>query len=106
MKATNLSVLQGPDVIMTERKLYDGVQKLYRFTGNDWGASVVRHSWSYGGKQGFWELAVIKWTEDECDLRYDTPITDDVLGCLSDEEVTETLMKIKSLNKFGQFEED
>lgn len=90
-------VLQEPDVIMTERPLCDGTQRLYRFTGNDYGASVVRHRYSYGGRDGLWELAVIKWHGEEYELTYDTPITDDVLGYLTEEEVVESLIQIKAL---------
>lgn len=88
-----------PDFLFLERPLYDGTQKLYRFMNNDYGASVVNHSCSYGGSQGLWELAVIKWSGDSYDITYDTPITDDVLGYLSNEEVVENLMKIKELPK-------
>lgn len=30
-----------------------------------YGASVVRHSFSYGHEQGLWELAVIKWNDNK-----------------------------------------
>ena len=32
-----------------------GVQHVYSFS-NGYGASVVKHDFSYGGKQGLWEL--------------------------------------------------
>ena len=60
---------------------------------NGYGASIVKHSFSYGGNSGLWELAVLK---DDL-LCYDTPITDDVLGYLSEEEVNELLDKIEAL---------
>jgi hypothetical protein len=67
------------------------------FYPNGYGASIVKHSFSYGSSQGKWELAVLKGTEDNWDLCYDTPITDDVLGYLSEEEVNATLDKIAQL---------
>ena len=74
----------------------DGHQLVFKFA-NNYGASVVSHRYSYGGDQGLWELAVIKWEEQRWSLVYDTPITDDVIGCLSVEEVNEYLDQIKGL---------
>jgi hypothetical protein len=73
--------------------LNGGVQFHFK-ADNGYGASIVQHSFSYGHKQGLWELAVIG---KEGQLDYTTPITDDVLGYLSEEEVNETLDKIAAL---------
>jgi hypothetical protein len=67
------------------------------FYPNGYGASIVNHRFSYGGDDGLWELAVTKGTKEDWEICYDTPITSDVLGFLSDEEVDETLFKIKEL---------
>ena len=61
---------------------------------NGYGASVVSHNFSYGGKQGLYEIAIL---DNEGDLCYDTPITNDVIGHLTEEDVTEVLIKIQSL---------
>ena len=71
---------------------YNGVQARVTFE-NGYGASVVRHNFSYGGKDGLYELAV---TKDD-DLCYDTPVTNDVEGYLSPDDVTELLKQIQSL---------
>lgn len=73
-----------------------GVQKVYRFP-NEYGASVIRTSFSYGADEGLWEVAVVKWNGDDFKLTYETPITGDVLGRLTDEEVQETLKQIMEL---------
>jgi hypothetical protein len=86
-----------------------GTQKIYRFD-NGYGASVVQFSWgglggSYGAESGRWELAVLRFTNREdfdpngknWDLAYDTPITDDVVGHLDDEDVQELLVRIRAL---------
>lgn len=73
-------------------KVHDGIQKVYSFP-NGYGASVVKHSYSYGGKDGKWELAVLK-CEDLC---YNTDITSDVLGYLNDPEVDSYLRQIEKL---------
>lgn len=76
--------------------LYDGVQAL-AFFKNGLGASVVSHKYSYGGTDGLYELAVIKGDEDVWVLTYDTPITSDVLGHLTEEEVESYLNQIEEL---------
>lgn len=86
------------------RPLHDGVQKIYWFD-NGYGASVVRHMHSYGVAQWLWELAVIVGNGAKYDLCYDTPITDDVLGRLTDEEVDDVLARIEALPKRGEVTE-
>lgn len=73
------------------------VQLIHRFE-NGYGASVVRHNFSYGHEDGLWELAVLKWRDDGlADLDYTTPITDDVLGSLTDDDVERILKQIEGL---------
>lgn len=79
-----------------ERLLHGGIQRLYRFD-NGYGASVVRHDFSYGT-----ELAVIRWTGDTCELCYDTPITDDVIGHLDEAGIAEVLQLISELPTDGR----
>ena len=76
-----------------------GVQKLFRFP-NGYGASVVQFPYSYGGDSGLWELAVIRYSGEDDDafsLAYDTPITDDVLGHLSERDVDALLDQVAAL---------
>lgn len=74
-----------------------GIQRIYKFP-NGYGASVVKHKFSYGGKDGKWELAVINNITDEgFDLCYDTEITDDVIGHLNDPDVDRLLYMIRDL---------
>ena len=82
----------------TERELNGGVQRLYRFD-NGYGASVIRHSGSYGNDKGLWELAVIRYTDgDKYVLDYSTPITDDVIGYLDEDEIIALLVRIGALS--------
>jgi len=60
---------------------------------NGYEVSVVKSPHSYGGDKGLYELAIFK--DDE--ICYDTPITNDVLGYLTDKDVTEVLIKIQQL---------
>lgn len=77
-----------------------GDQYKFQFA-NGYGASVIRNSMSYGGSSGLWELAVLKKAGDRWPLTYDTPITDDVLGHLSEAEVAETLKAVEALPQAG-----
>lgn len=82
------------------RPIEYGIQKIYRFD-NGFGASVIKSQFSYGGDENMWELAVIAFNSDdptEFELTYETPITNDVIGNLSDEEVEEKLTEIKALS--------
>ncbi len=56
--------------IIHESKINGGIQKIYKFD-NGYGASVVKHLFSYGGAQGLWEMALlsfddISWHNDYC----------------------------------------
>jgi hypothetical protein len=70
-----------------------GVQHVYKFE-NGYGASVVKHDFSYGGKDGLWELAVLDSDDELC---YHTPITQDVIGYLGWQKVELYLEEIKAL---------
>lgn len=64
------------------------------FFDNGYGASVVSHTYSYGGKEGLYELAVL--FNDE--LHYDNPVAGgDVRGYLTEEEVSDLLIQIQQL---------
>ena len=79
------------DFIVDAKDIHDGVQVVFRFE-NGYGASVVFHSHSYGI-----ELAVAKFKSEEnieWGLCYDTPITNDVIGHLNQEELEKILTDI------------
>ena len=61
---------------------------------NGFGVSVVSHSYSYGGRDGLYEVAVLD-SNDE--LTYDTPVTNDVIGYLTEEDVTDVLKQVQEL---------
>ena len=62
---------------------------------NGYGVSVVSHSYSYGGRNGLYEVAVLD-SNDE--LTYDTPVTNDVIGYLTEEDVTDVMKQVQELN--------
>jgi len=73
-----------------------GVQAKH-FFDNGYGISVVRFRGSYGYEQGLYESAVLKGTEEKWELCYDSVITDDVLGCQTEEEVEVLLYEIENI---------
>lgn len=84
--------------VVIDRTLNGGTQVVHRFE-NNFGTSVVRHDFSYGGDEGLFELAVLEFPNEteEYHLTYDTEITDDVLGYLSEEDVQQYLNQIEQL---------
>lgn len=62
---------------------------------NGFGASIVKHDFSYGGRDGLYEIAVLD--DIEGGPIYYTSVTDDVLGYLTKEDVETHLNEIKSL---------
>ena len=74
-----------------------------QFFKNGYGVSVISDEYSYGGKQGLSELAVLTHEKDnkgnpiKVELCYNTPITKDVIGYLSEKEVSELIEQVKSL---------
>lgn len=81
------------DIDFERNEDLDGVVGRIMFD-NGYGASVVRHIMSYGGKLKLYELAIL---DKEGDLTYDTPVTNDVIGYLTQEVVTNYLIKIQEL---------
>ena len=84
---------QFNDLQFKKHSQKDGVISRITFD-NGYGASVVKHEFSYGGKDGLYELAVL---DKDGKLTYDTPITNDVIGYLREQDVTDVMEKIQQL---------
>jgi hypothetical protein len=64
---------------------------------NGFGASVVKHQYSYGGDRGLYEVGVL---DSNGELHYDNPVANgDVIGYLRPEDVTDVMVKIQQLPK-------
>jgi hypothetical protein len=77
--------------------IHGGGDQYMKFFPNGYGVSIVKHKYSYGNDRGLWELAVLKGNKDEWDICYDTPVTNDVIGHLSEAEVDDVVAKVEVL---------
>ena len=64
---------------------------------NGYGISVVQGEHTYGGKKGLYEIAVL---DGDGKLCYTSEITDDVIGNLTELEVSDYMIKIQKLKKY------
>ena len=95
----NLNYEGFEEYLLSKKPSFDGIQYLFRFE-NHYGASIIKYRGSCGYNRDLWELAVIYFDRDSDDdfmMDYDTEITDDVVGDLTDERVMELLERIKEL---------
>jgi len=81
------------DLEFKPNPLKSGIQARIIFE-NGYGASVVKGEYTYGGKDGLYELAVL---DSDGKLIYETPITSDVEGYLTEDEVTKLMEQIQKL---------
>ena len=79
-----------------EQQNLERLHIIFKFQ-NGYGASLLCCSGSYGSELGLYEMAVLIFKGDEWDFCYDTEITNDILGHLSEDNVIDYLEQIKSL---------
>lgn len=91
------------DIKFKPHRYGDGFHGL-TFFDNGYGVSVVRYIdpfskgyGSYTSNEDEWELAVIKGNENDWEITYDTEITDDVIGYLSEGEVNWIMIQVQEL---------
>ena len=90
---SNFEIKGSTTIVKHDMPDQNGYQLVYKFD-NGYGASVVKHDFSYGGENGQYEVAVL---DNEGALCYDTPITSDVIGYLTMSEVDKILVNISHL---------
>lgn len=83
--------MPSPMAVFTRGLQIGGSQWKFTFP-NGYGASVI--SDGYGGEDGLYELAVL---DSAGNLTYETPVTDDVLGWLTESDVAAALDRIADL---------
>jgi len=85
------TIKQYNKYIIDFNSINKGMQILFRFP-NDYGISLICNSTSYGSDEDKFEIAIIAFhskedDNEDWDLIYSSPITDDVLGHQSKEDV-------------------
>lgn len=86
-----------PKMVSYKADIHLGGPHLVVFFENGYGMSAIQNSCSYGGRDGFWEAAVLKGNQEEWRIVYDTPVTNDVAGWLSEDEVKEFALAVSRL---------
>lgn len=77
-------------------KIKDGIQAKH-FFANGYGVSVVKFPGSYGFQDDLYEVAILQGTEDDWNITYDTPITNDVLGHRDEQDINIILEEVQAL---------
>lgn len=89
------------DIEFNPRTFGEGLHGLIFFE-NGYGVSVTRfkvgHSYgSYTNNDNEWEVAIIYGDEKDWEIYYNTHITDDVIGHLSEGEVNWVMIQVQEL---------
>jgi hypothetical protein len=79
------------DLVFKQHSMRIGIHAIMEFK-NGYGISVVQTPYSYGGKMGLYEIAVI---DKEGEVVYNTPIAEGVIGYLREEDVTQAMERIQ-----------
>ena len=90
----NFNSVSFQELIFEPHPMGIGKQCIIQFP-NGYAASIVQGPYTYGGDKGLYELAVFG---KDGQITYDTPITNDVLGYLSEGQVEKTLLDIQNLD--------
>lgn len=94
------------DLVFEETGLFKFInEKRYQakvFFQNGYGASVIYGYGVYGTDEAPYELAIIKGNDEDFEIIYDTPITDNVVSYQTAEQITELLEKIEALSEVEQ----
>ncbi len=69
------------------------------FFDNGYGVSIIRNQYSYGGKDGLFEMAILIGDEFDHSICYDTPLTSDVFGYMNIEELNKSINDVRNLPK-------
>lgn len=72
----------------------DGITRMRVHFPNGYSASIVRGLGTYGSEEGLFEGAVMRGDDG---IVYDTPITDDVVGWMTEAQAFEFMDKVAAL---------
>jgi len=75
----------------------DAGEQAKAFFPNGYGVSVIRGYGSYGNEDGLYELAVLQGDEADWSLCYSTPVTGDVEGHLTPDDVSRLMADVAAI---------
>lgn len=87
--------MQFKDIQFNETKMPKGIQSLIKF-GDEYELSIVKSDFSYGGKQGLYEIAVFKGNY-QVELPGITAQGDTVKGWLTESDIDAILLKMYTI---------
>ena len=90
--------MQFKDLVFQPHKNGQGVQAVATFN-NGFEVSVIRTMFSYGGKSGLFEVAIIDKATGK--VNSNTDITDDVLGWQDEKDIDKILAAVPQMNSEG-----
>lgn len=94
--------LKFSDLEFNKLKRYeDGIQAMH-FFDNGYGALIQKHEDSDGYPNNY-EICVLKGHSDSYKVYYNSIITDDHIGNLTESQVIDTLSKIKQLQRVSNY---
>jgi hypothetical protein len=96
-KLTELKTFK--DLKFEDHYLGKGRKHALMFFPNGYGISVVTGKSFYTNEIKPYEIAVLKGDENDWEVCYNTHITNDVVGYLDENEVTQYMLEIQKLNK-------
>ena len=94
MKLKKLSNMKTFNDLVFKQDIQRGLNAAKVMFDNGYGASVIIGPHTYGGEDGLYELGVLGKDKK---LTYNTPVTEDVKGYLSEDDVTKLLEQIQKL---------
>jgi hypothetical protein len=92
-------VFQKDDEEQEVLQWMDPAEHAHHIFDNHYGISVIRGPYTQGGKEGLYELAVLYMApgNEYSELVYDTPVTNDVVGYLTPDDVTRLMAQVEAL---------
>jgi hypothetical protein len=95
MKFSELEFKNTRDFELFGRKYHHKQAKV--FFPNGYGVSIVQGTNTYGGEKGLYEIAVLQGNPESNGLCYTTPITNDVIGWLTESDVENYIKQVSEL---------
>lgn len=77
----------------TEHKHLPNATKACHIFDNGYGVSVIQGPHTYGGDAGLYEAAIL----DNGEITYSSGITDDVIGWLTEDDISSLLFEVSNL---------